>query len=49
MKNISDDASVVQPIFETLKKNFQTGATRPVKFRKQALQRLLDGYIAMQD
>jgi hypothetical protein len=48
-RNIPDDPSVVQPIFETLKKNFQTGATRHLNFRKQALQRLLDGYIALRD
>lgn len=48
-RDIPDNAEVVQPIFEELRKNFYSGATRSTKFRKQAIQRLHDGYVALQD
>jgi hypothetical protein len=48
-RDIADDPSVVRPIFDELKRNFYDGCTRPVKFRKQALSRLLEGYIALEE
>lgn len=45
---IPDDASVVQPIFSELKKNFLTHETKSTAFRKAALKRLLEGYYALE-
>ena len=44
MAEIPDDPSVVQPIFEELKKNFKTGATKSASFRKNAMNDLIRGY-----
>ena len=44
MTEIADDPSVVQPIFEELKKNFKTGVTRSASFRKSAINDLIRGY-----
>jgi hypothetical protein len=37
----------VQPIFESLRRNFFTGRTRPVAARKATLRALIDGYIEL--
>jgi aldehyde dehydrogenase (NAD+) len=40
---IPDDPSVIQPIFESLKKAFFAGKTRDLSFRKQQLKNILKG------
>jgi hypothetical protein len=47
VRDILDDPNVVQPVFEELRKNFYSGVTRTVEFRKNALECLLAGYIAL--
>lgn len=47
-REIPDDPSVVQPIFQELRTNFYTHQTKPLAFRKQTLKRLLEGYIALE-
>jgi aldehyde dehydrogenase (NAD+) len=47
-REILDDPSIVQPIFQELKKNFLTGETKSLSFRKSALKRLLEGYVALE-
>jgi hypothetical protein len=48
MRDILDDPEVVNSVFQELRKNFYTGATRGIDFRKHALKRLLEGYIAFE-
>lgn len=45
MTQISDDPSIIQPIFNQLKANFRTNKTKILEFRKEALKNLLRGYI----
>jgi len=40
---ISDDPSVIRPALDDLRKNFLTGKTLPLKYRKQQLNNLLRG------
>lgn len=47
-REIADDPSVVLPVFNELKQNFLTGATKPLDFRKKTLKRLLEGYVALE-
>ena len=49
MASISDDASVIGPIFDELKKNFKTNQTKNIAFRKAALKNLLRGYKEMKE
>lgn len=49
MTEISDDSSVVEPIFEELRINIPLNICRDIKFRKQALKSLVDGYEAMKE
>lgn len=46
-REIPDDPSIVLPIFNELKQNYLTGATKPLEFRKKTLKRLLEGYLAL--
>ena len=45
---IPDDPSIAAPTLAQLKKSFNSGKTRPAEFRKTALKRLLEGYIALE-
>ncbi len=47
MANITDDASVIQPIFDQLRKNFKSQQTKSIQFRKSAIKNLLRGYVQM--
>ncbi len=44
MANIPDDTSVIEPIFNELRKNFKTHQTKDLAFRKAALKNLMTGY-----
>jgi hypothetical protein len=44
MANIPDDPSVIEPIFNELKKNFKTQQTKDLSFRKAALKNLMIGF-----
>jgi hypothetical protein len=46
-RDILDDPSVVDPIFQQLRKNYFTYETKSLTFRKNALKRLLEGYSAL--
>jgi aldehyde dehydrogenase (NAD+) len=48
-REIPDDPSVVQPIFDNLKRNFFTGKTKPLQARKAAVKSLIDGYKALKE
>lgn len=48
-REIPDDPSVVQPVFEQLRRSFFTGKTRSVASRKAALRSLIDGYISLKE
>lgn len=49
IREVPDDPEVVGPIFERLRANFYKGTTRAVSFRKTALSRMRDGYIALKE
>jgi hypothetical protein len=49
IRDIPDEPSAVEPIFQQLKKNFFTGKTRPLAARKAALRNMIDGYIALKE
>lgn len=48
IRDILDDAGQVQHIFQELRNHFYTGATRPLQARRSALQKLLEGYTALE-
>jgi len=47
MAHIPDDSSIIEPIFNELKKNFKGQQTKNLSFRKAALKNLLRGYEEM--
>lgn len=49
MAYIPDDPSVIEPIFNELRKNFKSQQTKDVSFRKAALKNLMRGYEEMKD
>jgi aldehyde dehydrogenase (NAD+) len=49
MSEISDDPSIIQPIFDELKNNFKSQQTKDISFRKDALKNLLRGYNEMRE
>lgn len=49
MANIPDDPSLIEPIFNELKKNFKTQQTKNPAFRKAALKNMILGYQEMKE
>ena len=42
--DIPDDPSVVEPIFKEVKQSFKSHKTKDIGFRKQVLNKMLEGY-----
>jgi hypothetical protein len=49
IREVPDDPTVVEPIFQKLRNSFYSGDTRSISFRKTVLRRMIDGYVALKE